>query len=121
MELKIRKSKELGIQVKDEIVFVHENGTEITLTIAHRGCFDETPYTPIKRYWNYHADLYNMKDTLVVRVVEQSRVVDIVDGAWKNTTSDTEMLLQSQDGGATWSTVQSVSLDGLESLSHVYA
>ena len=118
MNLKVRKNPELGIQVQDEILFVHENGAEIALTTACRGSFDETPYTPIKRYWTYHADLYSMKDALFVRIVEKNKVIDIVDGNWKSTTTSTQKLLQSHDGGATWFVIPFASLDGAESISH---
>ena len=121
MELRIRRNNELGIQVQDEIVFHQSGRDEIVLGTGTRGSFDESPYSPTTTYWSYHADLYDFERILVVQIIEETKIVTIVDGDWNTSTMSKETHLLSQDEGITWTHVKHINVGEARPFSQVKA
>ena len=119
MQLQIRRNKEIGIQVQDQIVFHNNHAESIVVGKGVRGSFNETPYTPIKRYWSYKANLYQVQNKLIIQIVNTTKIIDIVDGDWKTSHNHDAQNLISMDGGTSWSETKVVEVESLQPISSV--
>ena len=119
MQLQVRRNQKIGIMVHDEIVFQNNDAEPIVVGTGARGNFDETPYTPIKRYWSYKADLYQVQHKLIIQLVNITKIVDIVDGEWNETYSYEVQSLLSMDGGFGWSVSNSIEIESQQPISSV--
>ena len=116
MQLQIRRNKEIGVMVHDEIIFQNNHSEAIVVGKGGRGSYDEKPYTPITRYWSYKASLYQAENRLIIQITNITKIVDTVDGNWQG--YETQNLI-STDGGASWSETTVVEVESLLPISFV--
>ena len=120
MQLGIRKGK-TSFQTIDSIVLERLDGTEVVITEAIRGAYDEKPYTPKYTAWRYKAALYLVKDRLAVQVQDTEYRSNIVKKKSISETTVTERYFLSNDNGESWTEEEAIALEDEQPLSEIFS